>query len=119
MNRRNFIKSTVAVVALSGWKPISGLSQTKTIATSNPLLEEWHGPSGGVPPFDRVQIADFKPALETAMAKNLVEIDKIAMQTAPPTFENTIAALERSGDRISSTQGRRLMRRKKTPRGDQ
>ncbi len=42
----------------------------------NPLLAEWAGPHGGMPPFDRVQIALFKPALEAAMAENLAEIDK-------------------------------------------
>jgi peptidyl-dipeptidase Dcp len=36
----------------------------------------WNGPYGGVPPFDKVQVAHFKPALEAAMAENLAEIDK-------------------------------------------
>src|SRR5687768_10170776 len=35
---------------------------------ANPLLAKWEGPYGGVPPFDKIRIADFKPALETAMA---------------------------------------------------
>jgi peptidyl-dipeptidase Dcp len=58
-----------------------------------------------VPPFDKVQIPLFKPALETAMAEQLAEIDKIATNPAPPDFENTIAALERTGaayDRAST-----------------
>jgi peptidyl-dipeptidase Dcp len=63
----------------------------------NPLVAGWEGPYGGVPPFDRVQIALFKPALEAAMAENLSEVEAIANNTAAPTFENTIAALERSG----------------------
>ena len=64
---------------------------------SNPLLAEWTGPYGGVPPFDRVQIEQFKPALEAAMAENLVEVARIANDPAPASFENTIAALERAG----------------------
>jgi peptidyl-dipeptidase Dcp len=63
----------------------------------NPLLAPWVGPAGGVPPFDKVRVADFRPALEAAMAENLAEIDKITANSAAPTFDNTIAALERSG----------------------
>jgi len=64
---------------------------------NNPLLAKWEGPYGGVPPFDRVQIALFKPALEAAMAEQLKEIEQIAANSAAPDFENTIAALERAG----------------------
>jgi len=63
----------------------------------NPLLAEWVGPYGGVPPFDRVKVEYFEPALEAAMAENLVEIEQIAQDPAPPTFENTIVAMERAG----------------------
>jgi peptidyl-dipeptidase Dcp len=76
-----------------------------TAEEKNPLLAEWTGPYGGVPPFDRVKIADFKPALEAAMAENLAEIEKIANQKDAPTFENTIVALENTGralDRVST-----------------
>ncbi len=66
-------------------------------ANGNPLLGNWTGPSGGVPPFDQVRVADFKPALQAAMAENLAEIDKIVGNTSNPSFENTVVALERSG----------------------
>ena len=59
---------------------------------ANPLTEKWIGPYGGVPAFDKVRIADFKPALENAIAENLAEIDAIANSKAAPTFENTIVA---------------------------
>jgi peptidyl-dipeptidase Dcp len=75
---------------------------------SNPLLAEWSGPYGGVPPFDRVKVSDFKPALEAGMAENLSEVERIANDTAPPTFENTIVALERAGrslDRVQTVYG--------------
>ena len=64
---------------------------------ANPLLAPWSGPHGGVPPFDQVRVEHFRPALEAAMAEQLSEIERIAGDPAPPTFENTIAALERSG----------------------
>ena len=67
---------------------------------TNPLLNEWVGNYGGVPPFDKVHIAHFKPALEAAMAENLKEIDNIANNSATPTFENTIAEMERAGSRL-------------------
>ncbi|PYQ23088.1 MAG: peptidase M3, partial [Acidobacteria bacterium] len=74
----------------------------------NPLLAPWTGPYGGVPPFDRVKVDQFKPALESAMAEQLAEVDKIANDPAPPSFENTLAALERSGhtlDRVGTVFG--------------
>lgn len=74
----------------------------------NPLLAEWTGPYGGVPPFDQAKVADFKPALEAAMTENLSEIDRIAKNPAAPNFENTIVALERAGhtfDRVTTVYG--------------
>jgi peptidyl-dipeptidase Dcp len=67
----------------------------------NPLTEKWTGPFGGVPAFDKVKVADFKPALESAMTDNLAEIDAIANSKSAPTFENTIVALEDSGRMLS------------------
>lgn len=77
-------------------------------ADPNPLLAEWAGPYGGVPPFDKVQVASFKPALEAAMAENLAGIDKIVKDTSAPTFANTIVSLETAGrtfDRVSTIYG--------------
>jgi peptidyl-dipeptidase Dcp len=71
---------------------------------ANPLLTEWEGPYGGVPPFDHVQIPLFKPALETAMAENLTEVEAIANNPSPATFENTIVALERTGRALGRVQ---------------
>jgi peptidyl-dipeptidase Dcp len=78
------------------------------LAVNNPLLQPWSGPFGGVPPFDRVQVGQFAPALATSMAENLKEIDAITANPAAPNFDNTIAALERSGrtfGRVSSVFG--------------
>lgn len=71
-----------------------------TVAEENPLLNEWTGPYGGVPPFHLVKVEHFKPALEAAMKETLDEIEKISSVSAPPTFENTLAALERSGETL-------------------
>src|SRR5687768_6578292 len=64
---------------------------------NNPLLGSWEGPYGGVPPFDRVQVGHFKPALEVAMQRHLQAMDAIAASAQAPTFDNTLAALERAG----------------------
>ncbi len=70
----------------------------------NPLTAKWEGPFGGVPPFDKVQVSLFKPALEAAMADQLAEVDRIAKNSEPPTFDNTIVALENAG-RMSNRVG--------------
>jgi peptidyl-dipeptidase Dcp len=64
---------------------------------SNLLLDSWSGNYGGLPPFDKVKISDFKPALEKAMEMNLAEMDAIANNPEAPTFENTIVQMEKSG----------------------
>ena len=77
-------------------------------STNNALLEEWSGPFGGVPAFDKMQVADVQSAVEQGMIENLKEIDAIANASEPPTFENTIEAMERSGstlDRVFSYYG--------------
>ena len=76
------------------------MSLREAAASANPLLADWTGPHGGVPPFDKVEVAHFAPALESAMAQKLAEIEAIAENAEPPSFENTIAALERSGRRL-------------------
>src|SRR5712671_56721 len=86
----------------------SRIGDKTAVAQMTPLLSPWQGPWGGVPPFGRFKAADIKPALEAAMAENLAEVDRIAADSAAPTFDNTIAAMERSGhtlDRVSAVYG--------------
>ncbi|MGA2260260.1 MAG: M3 family metallopeptidase, partial [Acidobacteriota bacterium] len=54
-----------------------------------------------MPPFDKVKEADYRPAFEAGMAEQRKEVDAIAHNPAPPTFENTIVALELSGRVLS------------------
>ena len=77
-------------------------------AADNVLLAEWTGPYNGVPAFDKMDLAYLKPALEAGMEMSLAEIDAIANNAEPPTFENTILAMERSGrdlDRVFTYWG--------------
>src|SRR5438477_5616029 len=58
------------------------------------------------PQFDKVKDTDYGPAFDEGMKEHLVEIEKIANNPAPPTFDNTIVAMEKSGrmlDRVSQT----------------
>lgn len=72
----------------------------KQIDLDNPLLLEWSGPYGGVPDFTKYRISDFKPAIEFAIQEKLDEIQVIANNPAEPTFDNTIKALELSGEKL-------------------
>lgn len=70
------------------------------IDLNNPLLQEWSGAYGGVPDFTKYKISDFKPAIEFAIQEKLDEIDGIANNAEEPTFDNTIVALELSGEKL-------------------
>jgi peptidyl-dipeptidase Dcp len=68
------------------------------------MLAEWTGPYGGVPAFDKMSIDQIKPAMQAAMAAHLSELDAIAGQSEPATFENTLVAMERSGELVYRAQ---------------
>jgi peptidyl-dipeptidase Dcp len=63
----------------------------------NPLLKKWIGPYGGVPAFNEYNISQIKPAFDVAIKERLNEVDAIANNPKAPTFENTIAQMERAG----------------------
>ena len=60
---------------------------------TNPLLSDWDTPFG-LPPFDQIEDAHFAPAVDHALAEARAAIADIADNDAPPTFSNTIEALE-------------------------
>jgi peptidyl-dipeptidase Dcp len=72
--------------------------------SQNPLLKDWTG-AFGLPPFAAVAPDQFRPAFDEALGRHRAEIDAIAADPDQPTFDNTIAALERSGrvlERVSN-----------------
>jgi len=73
-------------------------NRSPAVASSggNPFFEDWTGPFG-TPPFAQIRAEHFLPAYERAFTEHLAEIDAITTVAAPPTFENTIVALENSG----------------------
>jgi peptidyl-dipeptidase Dcp len=72
-------------------------------AGSNPLLSPSPLPFQA-PPFDRIKDEDFAPAFEQGMREQTAEVEAIANNTAAPTFDNTLVALERSGQTLSRVQ---------------
>ena len=75
--------------------------QIEKNAMNNKLLQEWKGPYGGVPAFDEMELEDLYPAIEKGMEMHLQEIETIANNPAAPTFENTIVAMEKSGEPLN------------------
>ena len=69
---------------------------TQQAPADNPLFEKWTGPHA-VPPVNRVRPEHFREAFARALAEHEAEIAAIAGAAEAPSFENTIAALERSG----------------------
>ncbi|MFP4277700.1 MAG: M3 family metallopeptidase [Wenzhouxiangella sp.] len=69
----------------------------------NPLLAESDLPYG-LPPFDRIRNEHYLPAFEQGMDEQLGEIEAIANNPEPPTFDNTLVALERAGQTLSNVQ---------------
>ena len=71
-----------------------------SVAPVNPLLTPGRLPFQA-PPFDQIKDSDFAPAFAEGMKQQIVEVVNIADNTAPPTFDNTLVALERSGQTLS------------------
>ncbi|HEX5751904.1 MAG TPA: M3 family metallopeptidase [Archangium sp.] len=84
--------------------PAAPSAPAEAAPVRNPLLVPWTGPYGGVPPFDKVRVEHFKPALEAAMEEFRQEIAAIANEPAAPTFENTIAAMESAGKTLDDVE---------------
>ena len=91
---KQFLTLFVAIVALSS---CAEQEPKEEPMTENVLLKEWTGPYGGVPAFDKMNVADLKEAIIKGMEMNLAEIEAIANNPEPATFENTIEEMERSG----------------------
>ena len=71
---------------------------------SNPLLTEQQTPFG-VPAFDQIKVEHYMPAFEAAIQANQAEIDAIINNPAAPTFENTVEALDRTGELLDKVVG--------------
>src|SRR5258707_7293967 len=71
-----------------------------TAPAVNPFFEESTLPFHA-PPFDKIKDSDYTPAIEAGMTGQLAEIEAIANNPRPPTFANTLEAIERSGSLLT------------------
>jgi peptidyl-dipeptidase Dcp len=94
MTRTLLAAAAACTALLHGW---SSLAKTPEATMTEPLLAPYAGPHGGVPAFDKIKTADFKPSILKAMDAQRKEIAAITQVKAAPTFDNTIAAFEDSG----------------------
>jgi peptidyl-dipeptidase Dcp len=110
---RSLVKSTSAdlalgvIVAMTHIAAITVIAQPSPVQNSNtadnPLLTESSLPYH-VPPFDKIKDEHFVPAIEAGMREQLKEIEPIANSSDKATFENTIVALERTGQSLDRAQ---------------
>ena len=104
VTRRGALAGAAAgVVAVCA--PAAAAAAAELSADANPLLSPWRGPFGGTPPFDQVKPEQFASAMDQSIQSELAEVDALVRQAAPPTFANSVVALERSGrafDRVNS-----------------
>ncbi len=75
------------------------ISVTAAELEGNPFMQEWDTPFG-VPPFGEIEDGHFMPAFKKGILEMRAEVDAIVNNPEPPTFENTILAMETSGDII-------------------
>ena len=97
----------IIIMTLAGAIALGAFTSTDQAAAdeqpgraANPLVAPWTGPYGGVPPWDQARPELFPAAFETALAEQRKEFDAVANDPAAPTFENTIAAMERAGETL-------------------
>ena len=89
--------------------PVAQAPAAPTLASATPvsnksanvMLAAWVGDFGGTPAFDQMQIADLEPAVKEAIKAHLAQLDQIAQQPAAASFENTLVAMEKTGELIN------------------
>jgi peptidyl-dipeptidase Dcp len=80
------------------------MTEAQPSLSDNPFRDAWTTPFG-IPPFDRIAPEHFRPAFEAGLSEQRAEIDRIAGQEDAPSFDNTLAALERSGRALKRVGG--------------
>ncbi|MGD1847207.1 MAG: M3 family metallopeptidase [Salibacteraceae bacterium] len=100
VHRKTWGLLAAAALVLGGCgqeKPQEAPAEATPTMSENLLLQEWTGPYGGVPAFDQMKLEDVKGAILEGIELHLADIEAISANTEPATFDNTIAAMERSG----------------------
>ncbi len=90
----------VAAMLIIGLGTFSTQGSAADFGPNNPFFSPSKLPYEA-PPFDKIKDDDYQPAIEAGMAEELKEVEAIANNPAPPTFDNTIVALEKSGQLLN------------------
>ncbi|HEX7339783.1 MAG TPA: peptidyl-dipeptidase Dcp [Rhodanobacteraceae bacterium] len=109
------IAASLAMVACSPSSPSANQASTSKTAAApattpapakhvNPFFTKSTLPFQA-PPFDKITNADYQPAIEKGMAEDLKQVQAIANNPAPPTFENTYVALQKTGALLNRVMG--------------
>ena len=101
---RNFITAIALATIMSACGNGKSAHQEDEALKNNPLMKESTLPYGA-PDFGAIKDSDFKPALEAGINEKLAEIEAIANSDEEPTFENTLVALEKSGQTLNRVYG--------------
>ena len=83
---------------------VAAMSLAACTSRTNPFYEEWDTPYGTAP-FDKIRISDYKPAILKGIEERRAEIEAITSNADAPDFENTVAALDRSGALLAKVCG--------------
>jgi peptidyl-dipeptidase Dcp len=92
--------TTLAMTTAPAAAPDPAAAEANDGAAANPLLRPWTAPFG-LPPFADVRPEHFEPAFAQAMREHRGELAAIGSRDEAPTFDNTLAAFDRSGERLS------------------
>jgi len=90
--------------AFAAQKASAAAAAATAVVPDNILLKKWTGPYDGVPPWDQVKVDQFPAAFQFGIDEMLREIDAIANNPEYPSFENTIVAMEKAGERLDYVQ---------------
>ena len=99
-----FMSTLIGAEAIAQSSPSPALTPTNDFGPSNPFYAPSTLPFQA-PPFDKIKDEDFQPAIEAGMAQQQAEIQTIANNPDAPTLDNTIVAMEKSGqllDRVKA-----------------
>ena len=93
-------KHILAVTLLFALMTTPAITSAVDFGPSNPFYAPSKLPYQSIP-FDKIKDTDYQPAIEAGMAEQLKEVQAIANNPAPPTFDNTLVALEESGQLLT------------------
>ena len=95
---------TLVGALLLGASSLSAASEPAAMNRTNPLLTPSTLPFQA-PPFNKIKDSDYLPAIEAGIKQQLAEVRKISGNPVPPTFDNTLVALEKSGQLLNRVMG--------------